>query len=81
MIHVGTLADVLSVDRPAYAAAGEPGTVFRVSPDGSVAERVKVKFGRGSVDRIEVLYGLEAGDRIVVSDVSGFDDLDSFEIE
>jgi multidrug efflux pump subunit AcrA (membrane-fusion protein) len=81
MIHVGTLADVLSVDRPAYAAAGEPGTVFRVSLDGSVAERVKVKFGRGSVDRIEVLYGLEAGDRIVVSDVSGFDDLDSFEIE
>lgn len=81
MIHVGTLADVLSVERPAYAAASEPGTVFRVSADGTTAQRVKVKFGRGSVDRIEVLSGLEVGDRIIVSDVSGFDDLDSFEIE
>lgn len=80
-IHVGTLDDVVFVERPVYARADGWTTVFRLAPDSAAAERVKVRFGRGSVDRIEVLSGLEPGDRIVVSDISGFDDVDGFEIE
>lgn len=80
-IHVGTLDDVVFVERPVYARAGARTTVFRLTPDSAAAERVKVRLGRGSVDRIEVLSGLEPGDRIVVSDISGFDDVDGFEIE
>lgn len=80
-IHLGTLDDVLFVERPAYAAAEGFTSVFRLAPDSSSAERVKVRLGRGSVDRIEVLSGLEPGDRIIVSDVSGYDDIDVLELE
>ena len=80
-IQLGTLENVTSVERPVYATANGWTTVFRVGADSSSAERVKVRLGRGSVDRIEVLSGLEPGDRIVVSDISGFDDVDCFEIE
>ena len=80
-IHIGTLEDVVFVERPVYAPADAWTTVFRLTPDSSATERVKVRLGRGSVDRIEVLSGLEPGDRIVVSDISGFDDVDAFEIE
>lgn len=80
-IHVETLDDVVFVERPVYARADTRTTAFRLTPDSAAAERVKVRFGRRSVDRIEVLSGLEPGDRIVVSDISGFDDVDGFEIE
>lgn len=80
-IQLGTLENVMSVERPVYAAANGWTTVFRVAADSASAERVKVRVGRGSVDRIEVLSGLEPGDRIVVSDISEFDDVDCFEIE
>ena len=80
-INVGTLDDVVFVERPVYARADAWTTVFRLTPDSAAARRVKIRLGRGSVDRIEVLSGLEPGDRIVVSDISGFDDVDGFEIE
>lgn len=80
-IHVGTLEDVVFVERPVYARADAWTTVFRLAPDSGAAARVKVRLGRGSVDRIQVLSGLEPGDCIVVSDISGFDDVDGFEIE
>jgi multidrug efflux pump subunit AcrA (membrane-fusion protein) len=80
VIQLGMLEDAVSVNRPAYAASNERATVFRVSEDGLTAERVKVQFGRGSTDRIEVTSGLDIGDVIIVSDVSEFDDLDTIEI-
>jgi multidrug efflux pump subunit AcrA (membrane-fusion protein) len=80
-IQLGTLEDVLSVERPVYATANGWTTVFRVADDSASASRVKVRLGRGSVDRIEVLSGLEPDDRVVVSDISEFDDVDCFDIE
>lgn len=80
MIQLGTLDNVLSVERPAYAASNEWSTVFRILEDETGAERVKVRFGRGSADRIEVLSGIAIGDRIIVSDVSEFDGLSFIEI-
>lgn len=80
-IHVGTLDDVVFVERPVYARADARATVFRLTPDSAAAERVEVRLGRRSVDYVEVLSGLEPGDRIIVSDISGFDDVDGFRIE
>lgn len=80
MIELETLADAVFVERPAYAASNEWSSVFRISEDGMRAGRVKIRFGRGSAARIEVLSGLEIGDRIIVSDVSEFDGLDIIEI-
>jgi len=81
MIQLETLDNVVSVELPAYAAPNEWSTVFRILDDDLSAERVKVHFGRGSTNHIEVLSGLEIGDRIIVSDVSEFDGLDVIELQ
>jgi len=74
-IRLGELDDALSVKRPAWATEGGTGSVFLVSPDGTSADRVKVRFGLGSRDRIQVLSGLKEGDVVIVSDMSRFDDI------
>ncbi|MDH3298433.1 MAG: efflux RND transporter periplasmic adaptor subunit [Gemmatimonadota bacterium] len=80
MIQLGTLENAVFVERPAYASSNNMSTVFRLAEDGLSAQRVKVRFGRGSVDRIEVKAGLDIGDTIIVSDISKFDGLDFIEI-
>ena len=81
IINIGLLDDALFVKRPAWAADDGTASVFRVDPDGETAERVKVKFGTGSWDRIQVLGGLEEGDVIIVSDMSKFDYVDCVRLE
>ncbi len=81
IISLGTLDNALSVKRPAWAADDGVASVFRLDPQGETAERVKVKFGTGSWDRIQVLDGLDEGDVIIVSDMSGFDEVDCVRIK
>ena len=81
IISIGLLDNALSVKRPAWAADDGVASVFRVDPAGETAERVKVKFGTGSWDRIQVLGGLVEGDVIIVSDMSRFDDVDCVRLE
>jgi HlyD family secretion protein len=50
--------------------------LFRMINDGREAERVQVKFGRSSVNTIEVVSGLREGDEIVLSDMSTYDAFD-----
>jgi HlyD family secretion protein len=69
-IELERLANVLYVGRPVFAQPGSPGTLFRIDPDGKGAERVGVRFGRASVNSIEVVEGLKAGDRVILSDMS-----------
>lgn len=73
-VEVRRMEDVLHVQRPpAVQADGRVG-VFVLDEDGGSARRISVRFGAGSVDRIEVVEGLEEGDRVVVSDMSQWDD-------
>lgn len=81
IINIGKLEDALFVKRPAWASDDGVASVFRVDPEARTAERVKVKFGTGSWDRIQVLDGLEEGDLIIVSDMSRYDDVDCVELE
>lgn len=48
--------------------------VFVVSPDGSVAEKRPVRLGRRNSDFIEVLDGLQPGERVITSPYTGFAD-------
>lgn len=73
-VEVQRLDDVLHVLRPPQAQADARTGVFRLTADGQHAERVTVRFGASSVNRIQVLDGLREGDRILVSDVSRWDD-------
>lgn len=81
VIHLGLIDDALYVKRPAWVGEDGFSSVFRVAPDGTSAERVKVKFGAGSWDRVQVLDGLEQGDVIIVSDMSAFDSSDNIRID
>jgi HlyD family secretion protein len=72
-IELERLDDVLYVGRPVQAVADGRIGVFRLDPDGLSATRVKVQLGRSSVSTIEIREGLQAGDRIVISDTSAWD--------
>lgn len=72
-IEIERLPDVLYVGRPAYGSAESTVGLFRVSADGREATRVAVKLGRASVNTVEVLHGLAAGDSVIISDMSQWD--------
>ena len=75
-IEIERLNNILFVGRPASAQPNGAGTVFRLDPDGKTATHVKVKFGRASVNTIEVLDGLRVGDKIILSDMSAVESHD-----
>ena len=82
-IELERLEEVLYVGRPAFGQEHSTVSLFKLTgppeaPDG--AERVQVKFGRSSVNTIEVLEGLKAGDRVILSDMSAWDGRDRLRI-
>lgn len=72
-IEIERLADVLHLGRPAYGQPESTVGLFRLAADGKSATRIPVKLGRGSVNRIEILEGLNAGDVVILSDMSAWD--------
>jgi HlyD family secretion protein len=79
-IELERLPDVLHVGRPAFGQPDSEVRLFRVGEDG-VAERVPVRLGRSSVNQIEVVQGLAAGDRVVLSDTSAWDQYDRIRLK
>jgi multidrug efflux pump subunit AcrA (membrane-fusion protein) len=75
------LEDVLYVGRPVHANSSGTLGLFRLSPDGKEAVRVPVRLGRSSVSTIEILSGLEAGDSVILSDMSPWDAHDRVQID
>ncbi len=80
-IRIALLHDVLSVGRPALAKADGDISLFRLDPSGHTATRVPVRIGAASVDRVEILHGLKAGDQVILSDTSQWDKYDQIKIE
>jgi hypothetical protein len=54
--------------------------LFKVQPDG-MASRVEVRFGRASVGSLEVLSGIDAGDQVVLSDMSAWNAVDRIQLQ
>jgi multidrug efflux pump subunit AcrA (membrane-fusion protein) len=80
-VEIERLADVLSVGRPAYGQPESTIGLFRLSNDGTTAERVKVTLGRASVNAVEIVRGLNPGDRVIISDLSQYDAQDRLRIK
>jgi HlyD family secretion protein len=55
--------------------------VFVVAPDGGSAVKRNVKLGRRNADYIEVLEGLEPGERVITSPYTGFADKDRLDLD
>ena len=71
-IVIETLTDVRYTGRPAFSAGSGSVSLFRLGSGGKTAERVPVELGRSSVNVIEIVRGLEVGDKIIVSDMSQY---------
>ena len=80
-IEIERLPDVLHVGRPAYGQGESTVGLFRLDPDGKYATRVPVKLGRSSVTTIEVVQGLKAGDRVITSDMSQWDNVERVKLK
>lgn len=55
--------------------------IFVVSPDGSKAVRRPVRLGRRNTHYIEVVDGLQVGERVITSPYSGFRDMDQLVLD
>jgi HlyD family secretion protein len=75
-IDLDRMSDVLYVGRPAFGNENSTISLFKLSADGKAAVRVPVKVGRASVNSIQVLEGLQAGDTVILSDMSRWDNTD-----
>lgn len=80
-IEIERLGKVLHVGRPTYGQANSTVSLFKLSPDGSEAVRVQVRLGRTSANAVEILGGLQSGDRIILSDMARFDAVDRVRVK
>jgi HlyD family secretion protein len=79
-IELERLANVLFVGRPAVGQEQSAVGLFKLQPDGTAA-RVQAKIGRMSVDKVELLSGLNAGDQVILSDTSAWDAFDRIRLQ
>jgi HlyD family secretion protein len=74
-IEIERLANVMFVERPTSGQADSTISLFKTMENGE-AVRVQVHLGRVSVNTVEVLEGLQVGDRVILSDMSNWDAVD-----
>ena len=79
-IELMRLADAVYVGRPTLAQENGTTVVYRLAPDGATAAKVPVSFGRVSVNVIEVLRGLQPGDRVILSDLTRCGDAERIQL-
>ena len=80
-IDLQRLKDVLYVGRPAFGNPDSTISLFKYDPDGKTASVVHVKVGKASVTQIQILSGLKEGDRVILSDMSRYDNTDKVRLE
>ncbi|MEO8577933.1 MAG: HlyD family efflux transporter periplasmic adaptor subunit [Gemmatimonadales bacterium] len=68
-VQLERLKNVIYTGRPTLAQENAVVGLFRLDPDGKTASRVQVRIGRVSANTIEIVQGLTAGDRIILSEV------------
>ncbi|CAM2065675.1 HlyD family efflux transporter periplasmic adaptor subunit [Sulfidibacter corallicola] len=69
-IQTGHAENTIYVQKPANASPGSDMLLYRLSPDESYAELVRVTLGRETREYMEVIAGAHPGDTLVLSDLS-----------
>ena len=80
-IELERLPNILYVGRPVQGQPNSTIGLFRVLTGGSEAVRVSVELGHTSVNSVEVLRGLQAGDQVILSDMSAWDSYDRIRLD
>lgn len=70
LIEIDRLENALYMARPVEGSSESTARLFRIAAGGRSAERIPVRLGRGSYQSIEILGGLNEGDRVILSDMS-----------
>jgi HlyD family secretion protein len=73
-IYVSQLPNTLYVGKPSYVKDGAAISVYKLDPSGDYATRVTIEAGKVSLNYLQVLQGLQAGDRIITSEVGEWQD-------
>jgi HlyD family secretion protein len=73
VVELDRLADAVFVGRPAFGQEESSVGIYKLTPEGDAAVRTRVRLGRASVNTIEILEGLQPGDRVILSDMSQWD--------
>jgi len=74
VIYTAELNNVLYVEKPAFARSNDRISIYRVDEDREYAFRTNIRVGKMSISHVEIVEGLEAGDRIIISDSSEWQD-------
>ena len=72
-IELERLDDVIYVGRPAFGQERSTVNIFKLDADGVYGARTPVQLGRSSVNTIEIVSGLQPGDRVILSDMTPYD--------
>jgi HlyD family secretion protein len=80
-VEIERLADILFVGRPVHGEANSTVGLFKVVDEGKEATRVQVQLGRSSVNTVEIVKGLEVGDKVILSDMSAWDNYDRVQLK
>ena len=74
-IEIKRLDDVLFTGRATYSQANTTIKLFKIV-EGNYAVKVPVELGATSANSVEIVKGLEPGDRVILSDMSAWDEYD-----
>ncbi len=80
-IEIERLTEVLYVGRPVHGEANSTVGLFKLLDDDSQAVRVQVTLGRTSVNTVEIVKGLQIGDKVILSDMSQWDNFDRLQLK
>ena len=80
-ITLGAGSDRLVLASGAFLERSGGDWVFVLNADGKTAQRRRVRLGRRNAGQVEVLGGLAAGERVVVSDYTGLEHIDRIHLE
>jgi HlyD family secretion protein len=72
-VRLEELNDIIFVGRPAFGQENSAVSLFKCGAD-QEAVRSPVRLGRSSVSTIEIVEGLQPGDKVILSDMSTYDD-------
>jgi len=72
LIETSNIKDALYVKRPAFAPSYQKIGLYKLSQNKEFASKKVVNLGQSSVNKIQIISGLNVGDNIIVSDTTSW---------
>lgn len=76
IVYISQLPQTLYVGKPSYVKNDAAISVYKLDPAGRYATRTTIKAGKVSLNHMQVLNGLQAGDRIITSEIGEWQNQD-----